>query len=196
MHKERHNIAIIEPSDIIYEGLFNLLMKNINNCYIHRLPTIDTLLSEDKKVNYQMVIMNPRCIENRNKDFSKIKNHYPNTLWVALVYNYIEDDIALKFQHIFKITDQIEQLINIINAKENDHQQVHSKELSEREIDVLKLLTQGLSNKEIADKLFISTHTVISHRKNIVEKTGIKSLPGLTIYAISKNIRSIDQNYN
>ena len=61
-------------------------------------------------------------------------------------------------------------------------------ELSEREIDVLRLLLAGCSNKEVADKLNISTHTVISHRKNISSKTSIKSLAGLTIYAIQNCI--------
>ena len=57
-------------------------------------------------------------------------------------------------------------------------------DLSAREIEVLKLLTRGFINKEIADKLGISLTTVISHRKNITEKFGIKSVPGLTIYAV------------
>ena len=57
-------------------------------------------------------------------------------------------------------------------------------ELSAREIEVLVLITKGLINKEIADKLNISLTTVITHRKNIVEKLGIKSVSGLTIYAV------------
>ena len=61
-------------------------------------------------------------------------------------------------------------------------------ELTDREIDVLRLLLAGNSNKEVADKLTISTHTVISHRKNITSKTSIKSLAGLTIYAIQNGI--------
>ena len=55
---------------------------------------------------------------------------------------------------------------------------------SAREIEVLVLITKGLINKEIADKLNISLTTVISHRKNITEKLGIKSVSGLTIYAV------------
>lgn len=55
--------------------------------------------------------------------------------------------------------------------------------LSEREKDVLALVAKGLSSKEIADKLNISLHTVNSHRKNIVKKTNIKSVAGLTMYA-------------
>lgn len=58
--------------------------------------------------------------------------------------------------------------------------------LSPREIEVLKLLVDGLLNKEIASRLNISLTTVITHRKNIVEKLGVKSLAGLTIYAVMK----------
>ena len=57
-------------------------------------------------------------------------------------------------------------------------------DLSPREIEVLVLITKGFINKEIADKLNISLTTVISHRKNITEKLGIKSVAGLTIYAV------------
>jgi len=59
-----------------------------------------------------------------------------------------------------------------------------NEELSEREKDVLIQVVKGLSNKEIADVLCISTHTVISHRKNITRKLKIHSTAGLTIYAI------------
>lgn len=57
-------------------------------------------------------------------------------------------------------------------------------DLSPREIEVLVLVTKGLINKEIADRLNISLTTVISHRKNITEKLGIKSVSGLAIYAV------------
>ncbi|WP_027452664.1 response regulator transcription factor [Segatella albensis] len=58
------------------------------------------------------------------------------------------------------------------------------KILSDREIEVLSLVAQGKINKEIADQLNISLTTVISHRKNIQEKLGIKSVSALTIYAV------------
>jgi len=64
----------------------------------------------------------------------------------------------------------------------------NSEDLTQRERDVLELVALGHSNKEIADKLHISTHTVISHRKNITEKLGIKSISGLTVYAILNHI--------
>ncbi|MFI3282931.1 MAG: response regulator transcription factor [Rikenellaceae bacterium] len=66
-----------------------------------------------------------------------------------------------------------------------------SEVLSPREIEVTKLLVEGLINKEIAARLSISLTTVITHRKNIFEKLGIKSLAGLTIYAVMKGYLEI-----
>ena len=66
-------------------------------------------------------------------------------------------------------------------------------ELSVREIEVLILITKGLINKEIADKLNISLTTVISHRKNITEKLGIKSVSGLTVYAVMNGYIEADR---
>jgi len=59
-----------------------------------------------------------------------------------------------------------------------------NKILSNREIEVLSLVVQGYINKEIALKLNISLTTVITHRKNIMEKLGMKSVSALTIYAV------------
>lgn len=72
------------------------------------------------------------------------------------------------------------------------HQLPETEELSEREKDVLVQVVRGLSNKEIADVLCISTHTVISHRKNIARKLNIHSTAGLTIYAIVNKLVDIN----
>ena len=66
-------------------------------------------------------------------------------------------------------------------------------ELSAREIEALVLITKGLINKEIADKLNIGLTTVITHRKNITEKLGIKSVSGLTIYAVMNGYVEADR---
>lgn len=66
-------------------------------------------------------------------------------------------------------------------------------DLSSREVEVLVLVCKGLTNKEIADKLCIGVTTVITHRKNIQEKTGIKSVSGLTVYAILNNFINADE---
>ena len=63
-------------------------------------------------------------------------------------------------------------------------QVLQQKILSDREIQVMSLIVQGYINKEIADQLHIGLSTVITHRKNIIEKLGIKSVSALTIYAV------------
>ena len=60
--------------------------------------------------------------------------------------------------------------------------------ISERERDIIRCVASGKSNKEIANELFISPHTVATHRRNINAKLGIHSSAGLTIYAIIHNI--------
>lgn len=61
---------------------------------------------------------------------------------------------------------------------------LQQKILSNRELEVMSLIVQGYINKEIADKLNIGLSTVITHRKNIMDKLGMKSVSGLTIYAV------------
>lgn len=65
-------------------------------------------------------------------------------------------------------------------------------ELSEREREVVRLVASGLSNKEIADRMFISVNTVMTHRRNIKRKTGIHAAAGLTIYAIVNGITKVE----
>ena len=69
---------------------------------------------------------------------------------------------------------------------------VRRSSLSAREKDVLRLLVEGLINKEIADRLHISINTVITHRRNIVSKLGTKSVSALTVYAVTHGIADID----
>jgi DNA-binding CsgD family transcriptional regulator len=68
-----------------------------------------------------------------------------------------------------------------------------TQEISQRELDVLKLVAQGFINKEIADKLNISLNTVLSHRKNITAKLGIKTVSGLIFYCISHGYLLADE---
>ena len=64
--------------------------------------------------------------------------------------------------------------------------------LSAREKEILAAVAHGKTNKEIADDLFISINTVVTHRKNIARKTGINSIAGLTVYAILNHIVEIN----
>lgn len=86
-------------------------------------------------------------------------------------------------------TDLIEQISTLLS--ESIHQE-NSDGLTARETEVLTLVAQGLLNKEIADQLGISLHTVISHRKNIASKLGIKTVSGFTMYAAMNGLISLN----
>lgn len=79
-------------------------------------------------------------------------------------------------------------LNNLVNNINKKNRQIHRSELSEREEEVLFQICKGLSNQEIADKLFISKRTVDKHRENLLLKTGSKNTVGLVIYAIKNGI--------
>jgi DNA-binding CsgD family transcriptional regulator len=89
-----------------------------------------------------------------------------------------------------KIIGTIKEILDSRSGQTSDSQ---AFKLSEREKTIVRLVSLGLTNKQIADQLFLSAHTVITHRKNISSKLGIKSVSGLTIYAIVNNIITIDE---
>lgn len=193
MSKSRINIAIIEPSHIFFEGLSNLLHKTDSYYYIFRLTDLDELNLFLMREKVSFVLLNPCVYQNKNGDLLKMKKAYPEIIWIGLLYSFYHPELLSKLDDTILATDSLESIIGkltriAVGQTDNAKQET----LSEREIEVLAVMVKGFSNKEIAEELNISIHTVISHRKNIVEKTGIKSLSGLTIYAISKKYIQVD----
>ena len=88
------------------------------------------------------------------------------------------------------IIRKIHELLDPGDAAESDSLNM---KLSPRETTILRMVSLGLTNREIAEKLFLSAHTVMTHRKNISSKLGIKSVSGLTVYAIVNNIITIEE---
>lgn len=190
MSRIKLNIAILESSSIIFEGIVSLLSKSDNNFNYYRCNKIDVLNNYCLKHKIDIAIINPLLLINIEPDFIKFKREHSDTFLMGIVYSYLDRATSDYFDEIIHITDKADEIIAKLNyAKVSKKESINIREeLTARETDVLVELLKGLSNKEIAEKLNISIHTVISHRKNIAEKTGIKSLPGLTIYAISKKI--------
>jgi len=110
---------------------------------------------------------------------------------VALVYTFVDEWIMAQFDAVLTVNDDQTQIVNKLNGIKvtaNSSDKAENEELSERENEILGCVVKGMTNKEIAEKHFISIHTVITHRKNIVRKTGIKSVSGLTVYALLNNL--------
>ena len=74
--------------------------------------------------------------------------------------------------------------INLLQNIEPEEEEDSQENLSQREKEIVICVVKGMTNKEIAEKLFLSIHTVITHRRNISKKLQIHSAAGLTIYAI------------
>jgi regulator of cell morphogenesis and NO signaling len=99
------------------------------------------------------------------------------------------------FEYDLRRHTQIEDtiLIPLVERLDSErHADPEGMELTAREQEVLAGLARGQSNKEVADRLHISAHTVISHRKNIMRKTGFKTAQGLTFYALHNGLISQD----
>jgi DNA-binding CsgD family transcriptional regulator len=114
---------------------------------------------------------------------------YNNEEWLSQ-HAEVEEKIFIpairRLEQKSKQNDVSAKISNMINKAPNNNES-----LSEREKDVIVSLVQGMTNKEIADHLFISINTVITHRRNIARKLQIHSPAGLTIYAIVNNLVDI-----
>jgi DNA-binding NarL/FixJ family response regulator len=75
-------------------------------------------------------------------------------------------------------------------SAQSEFQSCEGMKISMREAEIIKFIAEGFTNKEIADKLFLSAHTVTTHRKNIMAKLGVNNTAGLMMYAIKNNIVS------
>ena len=103
-------------------------------------------------------------------------------------HTYIEDHVLVPMVRLLENPQRYHERTPV-----REEEPAERLELSAREKEILVSVAQGLLNKEIADKHNISINTVITHRKNITRKTGIKTVPGLTVYAILNNLIDIKE---
>ena len=194
MDKDRKNIVVLEPSKIVYEGLTSLILKSDHDCFFFHTENINDIEIRFAQKDISVVFINPITVLNRLNEFARIRNHFPDIYWIGIIYSFYDSSVLSIFNDTFLITEDISVIIKKINkiCKNDSPHSQKDVELTEREKDVLKWLVTGFSNKETSNKLNISIHTVNTHRKNIMDKTGIRSMSGLTIYAVTKKIISLD----
>lgn len=190
------HIVILESSKIIFEGLHSTLYQSDINCRIFKTVTFDELSDMIKTDHIDIIIANPLHFVNREKEVKKIKKELPSLSIVGIDFGMMQKALT-ETDASFTLYDSPEHIVQLLLRLDNRNRTLSKKEeendsLTKREIEVLTGIVNGKMNKEIADELNISIHTVVRHRKNITTKTGIRSQSGLTIYAISKKIIEID----
>ncbi|MDR3327188.1 MAG: response regulator transcription factor [Prevotellaceae bacterium] len=183
-------IAIAEPSVVISRGLSTILKK------IHGFHTDIFEISDFealKKVSISQIpdilLINPtflfvQGIQNFKKQYINNK-----TKFIALQTSLFSSFIIREFDEVITIFDdeeKIKQTITDLFELPDREQEINA--LSQREKEVVSEVVKGLTNKQIADKLYLSVHTVTTHRRNIAAKLQIHSTAGLTIYAISNKL--------
>lgn len=195
MHKKPLNILILESSKIIFEGLHAILYQSDLDCRIYRIETIDELNSIIETESIDVFIANLLHFVNREREIKKIRKENPDLSVVGIDYAMMHKSLT-EPDAMFSLYDTPDYIVNLLSKLDNKSKNLISQEkddnLTKREVEVLTGIVNGMMNKEIAESLNISIHTVVRHRKNITTKTGIRSQSGLTIYAISKKIVDIE----
>lgn len=189
MHIEgRPKIAIIDPNTLAVLGLKQLLQN------VLPIMTVDTFgsfaeleASHPDSYFHYFAAMN---IVLENKAFFTERKRKTIVLTLSL-----DSTSTLSDFHSLCINVPEQELVrSLLSLQQSAHghgknippmpEVLNRKILSDREIEVMSLIVQGYINKEIAEKLNIGLATVITHRKNIMDKLGMKSVSALTIYAV------------
>ena len=184
----RPKVAIIDPNTLAAVGLKQLLQN------VMPIMTIDTFgtfaeLEANNPDNYYHYFVAMNIVLETRAFFSA---HRQKTIVLTLGHETISQ--LSEFHSLCINLPEKELVHTLLMLQQHAHPKgknlppmpdvLQQKVLSDREIEVMSLIVQGNINKEIADKLNISLSTVITHRKNIMDKLGMKSVSALTIYAV------------
>lgn len=185
-------VIVICQSELILNGFAGILKNSIANEIIVVCRSEELIDFPDLKG--QILVITTKDEEKKSGQFiRRILSSVSNIRFLHFDMNAESDHSAPTINIndspsliVYKTDEILKAFISEQNINSNS-------ELTRRETEVLRLVAKGYMNKEIAEELFVSTHTVISHRKNITEKTGIKSASGLTMYAILKKIIDVKE---
>lgn len=194
---EKKKIILITPSKIIARGI-NAILSDYGD---FRLEAILSDISREnenvlKNTSVDIIIIDTGLWGySSRRQFRSLISEYSDAAIIGVNTLALDEESKKLYDELFSIYDAPSAIINKLraaNTSEREQSEQNKNELSIREQEILVCVAKGMLNKEIADKFNISIHTVITHRKNITKKTGIKTVAGLTVYALLNNL--IDPN--
>lgn len=192
---KRVHIVIIEPSVIIRSGLSAVLQRAEGlSVDIAELSTIAQLSELDSHYLPDIVIVNPISLGALSIEELRAELGANNLKVIALQSALLDGAVLKNFDEVITTTCSVDTIRQKIKTVIKLNAELDSKkELSSREKEIIVCVVKGMINKQIAEELCISTHTVITHRKNIAAKLQIHSPAGLTIYAIVNKLVDISE---
>ena len=190
--ESKYNIVLIEPSEIVATGIAAIINSNPQFCVVQTLSS-PTYYNTGNS-NIDAVIINPTVVDYNDRLDIRSSIGIGTTAVIALAHSNYEESVLRQYDECIGIYDNAQRIFQKLkNAIEENARNPKNdlNELSSRERDILTAVAKGKTNKEIADEFNISIYTVISHRRNISQKLGINSIPGLTVYAIMNKLVDI-----
>lgn len=190
MNKEgKYRIVLIEPSEIVAAGIAAIIGRNPEFTVVKTLSNISYFNSSGN--NADIIIVNPAVVDYNDRLDIRSCLGAGDAVVVALTHSNYEENVLRQYDECIGIYDNGSRITQKLKSAMEEKSQAPKSdinELSGRERDILTAVAKGLTNKEIADEFNISIYTVISHRRNISQKLGINSIPGLTVYAIMNKL--------
>ncbi|MFC2086971.1 response regulator transcription factor [Bacteroidota bacterium] len=179
-------VSIVHESYIIRKGFSSLLLEFPEIFALPGLDSIEMIEERLKKDDPHVLLIQSEIVLKNKSLISKLRNSFSTKLFIELVHQNVNPSNLFPIIYIDNSKQDLVTSINrlILDRYKSKYELIESSDLSDREKAVVREVALGYTNKEIADRLFISTHTVITHRKNITRKLGIKTVSGITVYAI------------
>lgn len=190
-------IAIAETSVIIRGGL-TAALKRLPNVKVQpiELLFIEALHDCVRTQCPDMLIVNPAFGDYFDIGKFREETSGKKIRVIALVTSFVDASLLSKYDESISIFDDLERLSKkisgLLNVPSEEEDLENQDALSQREKEIVICVVKGMTNKEIAEKLFLSIHTVITHRRNISKKLQIHSAAGLTIYAIVNKLVTLN----
>ncbi len=214
---EKINVLVVDDHKIVRDGILSLLQDEDEISVIAQAENGKDALEKIPKVSPQLVLMDINmpvmngidCTREITRIYPEVKvlaltmlnelEHIKNMLGAGakgyLLKSSGKEELVMAIKKVMSgqnyFSDEVKDLImlEMVKKKTSPGKIIGEKvPLTSRELDILELILQELTNQEIAEKLFISVRTVDAHRRNLLEKTGARNTAGLVKFALENHL--------